>query len=160
MAKSAAKKPAKKVGRPSLYSDRIAQQICELIAEGESLRSICERHGFPSRTVVRDWLVTREDFRAKYARAREEQADVMDEKILDVADSCTPETAQADRVKIAAYQWRAAKLKPKVYGDKVMSEISGPDGAPIETLAMTPDEAARKAAFMLAKGLKATKRKT
>ena len=51
-------------------------------------------------------------------RAREWQADYMDDLILETANDCTAETAQADRVKIGAYQWRAARLKPKVYGDR------------------------------------------
>lgn len=71
-------------------------------------------------------------FAAKCARAREAQADLMDERILEVADNCTPETAQADRVKISAYQWRASKLAPKKYGDKVVNEHSGPNGGPIQ----------------------------
>ena len=55
----------------------------------------------------------------------------MDDKILTVANECTPETAHADKVKIAAYQWRAAKLAPKKYGEKTQQEISGPDGSPL-----------------------------
>jgi hypothetical protein len=50
-------------------------------------------------------------------RAREWQADYMDDLILDTANACTPESSSADKVKISAYQWRAAKLKPKFYGD-------------------------------------------
>lgn len=52
----------------------------------------------------------------------------MDHKILSVADASTPETAQADRVKIAAYQWRASKLAPKRYGDKLDLTHANPDG--------------------------------
>lgn len=63
-------------------------------------------------------------FAAKCARAREDQAELMDEMILDVANASTPETAQCDRVKISAYQWRAAKLKPKVYGDQPQTQVS------------------------------------
>jgi hypothetical protein len=85
------------------------------------------------RTVWR-WLDDRPEFASKYARARELQGDWMDEKILTVADACTPETAAADRVKIDAYKWRAAKLAPKKYGDKIQQEHAGPDGGPIEWL--------------------------
>jgi hypothetical protein len=41
------------------------------------------------------------------------QADLMDDLILETANACTPATAQADKVKIAAFQWRASKLMPK-----------------------------------------------
>ncbi len=91
---------------------------------------------------------TDEAFAAKCARAREMQADYMDDLILDVAHACTPETANADRVKISAYQWRASKLAPKRYGDKVTNVVEGGD-RPVE-LAVTDIDAARRVAFLLA----------
>lgn len=118
-------------GRPSSYTDEMADAICGAIAEGASLRQICELEGMPGRRTVLDWLEKHEDFRAKYARAREHQADVMDDLVLHVADTCDSENYQAARVKIAAYQWRASKLRPKVYGDKVQQEHTGPGGGPV-----------------------------
>lgn len=126
-------KPKGKVGRPSLYSENLVDTICRRIANGESLRSICSEETFPDRNTVIRWLWEKPDFATKYAHAREAQADFMDDKILETADSCTPETAAADRVKIAAYQWRASKLKPKVYGDKVGVESSGSIAVTIAT---------------------------
>lgn len=113
-------------GPPQSYTPELAEQICKNIAEGESLRRICMKDGMPSRMTVLRWLERdHEGFVAKYARAREAQADTMDDFILDVANACTPETAQADRVKIGAYQWRAMKLAPKKYGDKQQVEHTG-----------------------------------
>lgn len=137
-------------GRPSSFTQETADLICERIAEGESLRQICEDEGMPHRVTVLRWLDSNGGFAAKYARARELQGDVMDEKILAVADECTNENAQAARVKIDAYKWRAAKLAPKKYGDKVQQEISGPDGGPIEHKTDDTD-AARRIAFLLSK---------
>lgn len=117
-------------GRPSLYSPKMVEDICDRIADGESLRTICDDATMPDRRTVLRWLDAHPDFAAKYARAREAQGDAMDDKILAVADACTAETAAADRVKIMAYQWRAAKLAPKKYGDKI--EHTGPNGGPIE----------------------------
>lgn len=117
-------------GRPSLYSPTLVEAICDRIADGESLRTICEDGTMPDRRTVLRWLDAHPEFATKYARAREAQGDAMDEKILAVADACTSETAAADRVKILAYQWRAAKLAPKKYGDKI--EHTGPNGGPIE----------------------------
>lgn len=75
--------------------------------------------GMPHRSTVIRWMADDERFATKCARAREAQADLMDDKILDVAEASTSETAASDRVKIAAYQWRASKLAPKKYGDKL-----------------------------------------
>ena len=69
---------------------------------------------------------------------------------METANACTPATAQADRVKISAFQWRAAKLKPKVYGDKAEVAMTGANGGPVQTVSATveisandPIEAAR-----------------
>jgi len=113
------------MGRPSIKTPELIEAICDAIADGRSLRSICDDDGMPSTQTVRRWLDEDEDFVAKYARAREAQADVMDDKILIVADACTSENAAAARVKIDAYKWRASKLAPKVYGDKQQLEHSG-----------------------------------
>lgn len=113
------------MGRRSDYTEELAEVILDAIMDGRSLREICQSDDMPDRRTVLRWLEANAEFAAKCARAREAQADLMDEKILAVADACTVETAQADRVKIAAYQWRASKLKPKVYGDKLDVESKG-----------------------------------
>lgn len=118
------------------FSPAIADAILMRIADGESLRTICKDEGMPSRQTVLRWLwgesseAIEYGFVAKYARAREAQGDAMDDRILDVADHVTSESAAADRVRLAALQWRAAKLRPKVYGEKVA--IGGaPDLGPV-----------------------------
>ncbi len=113
------------MGRPSSYTEEIADTICERLMEGRSLRSICDDEDMPDRRTVVRWQVQHEDFATRCARARELQADLMDDMILDAANACTVEDAQAARVKISAYQWRASKLAPKKYGDKVQTEHSG-----------------------------------
>lgn len=114
------------MARPTDFTEAKALEICERLIEGESLRKICGDKLMPNRSTVLRWLAKHSDFAAKYARAREAQADLMDDKILDVADACTPETAHADKVKIGAYQWRASKLAPKKYGDRL--ELGGSIG--------------------------------
>jgi hypothetical protein len=113
------------MGRPSTFTQEVADAICERIADGESVRVICSEPGMPNRATVLRWLSEHPEFAAKHAHAREAQADVMDEIILDCAMACTPESAPADRVRIGALQWRAARLAPKKYGDKLDMNLSG-----------------------------------
>jgi hypothetical protein len=107
-------------------------RICEQIAEGRSLRAICTDEGMPSKSTVFVALGEDKAFADQYARARETQADTLFEEVLEIADS----TNQADdrRVKIDARKWMAGKLRPKVYGDKVQQEVSGPNGGAIEVV--------------------------
>lgn len=123
-------------GRPSTFSQEVADAICERIAEGESLRSICSADEMPNKATVFRWLVEYPDFATKYAHAREAQADVLVDEIVAIAD--TPqlgvktktnekgeiETTEGDmiehrRLQISARQWMAEKLRPKKYGPKL-----------------------------------------
>lgn len=103
------------------YPAEIRETILSRIADGESLRAICRDDGMPGRETVREWLASDEDFRAKCARAREEQADVLFEDMADIEERTLSGEIKADvaRVVLSSRQWRAAKLKPKVYGDKI-----------------------------------------
>lgn len=106
-------------GRPSSFSNEIAEQICHGLIEGSSLYEICQQDGMPAYRTVFDWLDANEDFRSKCARARELQAEFMDYMVMKTAENCTKDDAYAAKVKIAAYQWRAMKLAPKKYGDRL-----------------------------------------
>jgi hypothetical protein len=114
-------KPGNKIGRPSTYTPEVAKLICDRIAEGESLRSICRDEGMPAHQTVDNWLIKDPEFAAKYARAREAQADVMDDRQMEIiqrldARDLDPHSA---KVMIGVLQWRASKLAPKRYGDKI-----------------------------------------
>jgi hypothetical protein len=143
------------IGRPSKYSDELADIICERLMDGKSLREICrDDDAMPHRITVIRWMAADPAFATKCAYAREEQGDYMDDLILETANACTPETAAADRVKIAAYQWRAAKLRPKKYGDNSKHTLSGPDDGPIK-VELTREEQGRALAFLLSEADKA-----
>jgi hypothetical protein len=134
------------LGRPSAFSQQIADVICEELANGRSLRAICADDGMPSKSAVFRWLAANVEFRDQYARAREAQADALADEILDIADNGGNDTYTDDdgrervnvdviarsRLRVDARKWIAAKLKPRVYGDKIAAELSGVDGRPIE----------------------------
>jgi len=111
------------IGRPSDYTPEITDRVCEELMAGKSLIKICEAEDMPDRGTVVRWMNSNPDFASKCARAREEQAEFMDDLILDAANACDEDNAQSTRVKISAYQWRAMKLKPKKYGDKIQQDI-------------------------------------
>lgn len=123
------------MGRPSSYTPELGDLILNGLIAGESMRKLCAPEDMPDRGTVVRWLAEHPDFAAKYAHAREAQADTMDDMILEEAEKVTPETAAAARVKIDAYKWRAAKLKPKVYGDKI--QHADADGGKLETPVVT-----------------------
>lgn len=125
-------------GRPCDFTPEIANEICDRLAKGESLRSICadtEAGWLPGETTVRRWLAGLEDwneeFRRQYAHAREAQADTKFDEADTIAKAATVENVQVARLQIDTIKWQTSKLAPKKYGDKVV--IGGdPDGAPIQ----------------------------
>ncbi len=103
--------------------------VCERIARGESLRTICKDKDMPTARGVLKWLNADGNDAAvqQYARAREEQADFYADEIIGIADdeSLDPNSR---RIMIDARKWAASKLRPKVYGDKLA--LGGADDLP------------------------------
>jgi hypothetical protein len=75
------------MGRPSKYSEVIADAICDEIATGRSVLQICEGTGFPGERTVYRWLEINEESRQKYARTREFQAEHYAAPIVALADT-------------------------------------------------------------------------
>jgi hypothetical protein len=125
------------IGRPTDFSEELTEEICDLLTDGKSMRKICMDPGKPTRKTIERWMARYPEFAAKIAHARTLQADYMDDLILDTARACTPETAQCAKVQISTYQWRAAKLAPKVYGDKAEVVHTGAGGRPIQSVTAT-----------------------
>lgn len=108
---------AKKIGRPTVMTEEVKNEILSRLIEGESLRSITRDEDMPTIRTVMYHLRKDEAFFQQYALAREEQADTYADEIVDIADK-TDDPAKA-RLQIDARKWVASKLKSKSYGDKV-----------------------------------------
>lgn len=118
------------VGRPSTYTQDLADKICSQLSEGISLRTVCLSEDMPDKATVFRWLRTNKDFCDQYARAKEESADALFEETQDIADeslkgaeNADPKAAgaivQAYRLRVDTRKWMMSKQKPKKYGDKV-----------------------------------------
>ena len=126
------------MGRHSEYNTETADRICERIANGESLKAICDEEGQPSKSTVFKWLNENKAFSDKYARAREAQADALFDDILSIADDGrndwmerkdaeqenmgwreNGEALRRSQLRIDARKWMAGKLRPKKYGEKL-----------------------------------------
>jgi hypothetical protein len=128
-------------GRPTDYNQQIADDICERISDGESLRAICKSEKMPNKATVFRWLAKNEEFSDQYARAREEQAESFADEITSIADEM-PDLdplydadgkliemrihgayVQWQKNRVDARKWVASKLKPKKYGDKIDHDV-------------------------------------
>jgi hypothetical protein len=107
--------------------------VCEQIANGKSLREICKAEGFPAPSTICLWLKENADFAEHYAHARERQADLYADEIIEIADAAKNEDAQVARLRVDARKWKASKLAPKRYGEKMDLNHSG--GVKVERIA-------------------------
>ena len=127
------------------YPESVRLEICERIAKGESMVSICASEGMPVQSVVYNWLTVDKEFLEKYARAREQQAEHYLDEIIAISDDVSldeiidgegnprtnNEAIQRSRLKVDTRKWAMSKLAPKKYGDKITQELTGKDGGAI-----------------------------
>jgi hypothetical protein len=120
--------PARPNGRPTIFSDALAQTIFDRVASGELLIDICAEDGMPSTTTFYRWMEEKgQGFRDAFTRARREQADWFVEDTVRIAD--TEIDANRARVRVLARQWLAERLNASKYGSKVA--LTGHDGGPL-----------------------------
>lgn len=161
---------------PTAYSRERAEHICHELAEGKSLRLVCKELGIAPQTVY-GWVIdNHEGFGDQYARARHlmalRWADELDEiashknndYYVDDEGKLKPdlEHIARSRLRIDTRKWMLSKMLPKVYGDKIITEVTGKDGGPVEmqatkidVLALDPDQRDQLKQILLA----ATKQK-
>ena len=138
-------------GRPTLYTQEVADRICDMIANDQPLSEILVE-GMPSHSTVMRWLRENVEFRNNYADAREAQAEWQSDYIRGLGGKAEMGLIPPDAARVAmdAYKWSAGKRNPKKYGDKIQQEVTGKDGGPIQYETLSTDELLAKAKAMLA----------
>lgn len=104
-------------GRPTIYTEQLAQTICDLIEDGLSLRKVCARDDMPNRASVNKWLNENSVFSDQYARACKVRRENKFEEMYEIAEK-TDEVQRA-RLLVDVLKWQLSKEEPKKYGDKI-----------------------------------------
>ena len=127
-------------GRPTIYDQAKANQICEDVSNGHSIVRACTNAEI-NRTTVYSWLEHKPEFLTAFTRARQLQAHSLADDCLEIAERCTQQDANAARVHIET-KWRMAGRMNAIYNDKVVQELTGANGGPIATQVDTTQLAA------------------
>lgn len=131
-------------GRPSDYTQELADKICEELAQGKSMRTVCHSDEMPAMSTVFKWLREKEGFSEQYVKAKQEATDAMAEDILDIADDGSndlmtiqkgkqsyevenKEVTNRSRLRVDTRKWLMSKMKPKKYGDRIDMTTNGKD---------------------------------
>jgi hypothetical protein len=131
---------AKKMGRPTKYTEELVAEICERVANGTPLREICREDDKPSWVTFYNWLCADNELSLRFARCRELGTDAIAEDAIAILDTI-PERIDGGKMDSAYVQWQRnrveyrlkllAKWNPKRYGDKTI--LSGDKENPIQT---------------------------
>lgn len=98
------------------YSKELAGEICQRIAEGETLRTICCDSDMPDRSSIREWRLKNKEFSAQYALSVESRTEVMFDDILSIADNVAHDKNAINqaRLSIDSRKWYLSKVLPKI----------------------------------------------
>lgn len=122
------------------WSEELIADICDHLATGKSLIEIGKLQGYPSTDSMYRQMHRDPEFASAIARAREAQQDYEADACVKMADEATAENWQQVKLRIWARQWRAAKLAPKRYGDKIDVKHEGNVGVTVNIKRFTPEK--------------------
>jgi hypothetical protein len=138
-------------GRPSFFTEKLADEICELIAGGATTREIAQLEHMPNRCTIIAWglghakAAKEAGFPERYQAALVARCEVWAEDTIAIADDNEADSYTDDegrvqwnfdhinraRLRITSRQWYASKIARSRFGDKVTQEITGEGGGPI-----------------------------
>jgi hypothetical protein len=127
----------KRRGQPTLYTLKLAQEICDTIATtSKGITALCKENShWPHSDTVYAWLKDHNDFSVMYAKAKRNQIDCLINEIIEIADNqgndkyidengiekVNNAAVNRARLRIDTRKWLACKLVPRVYGDKYIA---------------------------------------
>ena len=128
-------------GRPSVYTEEMAQEICDRMTCGESIRSITGNSAhLPASSTVYLWIARDTcGFSERYVKAFNSRAVKLAEDILDIADdssrdvvvredgteSANSEFINRSRLRVDSRKWLLSKMSHTRFGDKVEKQADG-----------------------------------
>jgi len=132
--------------------ESVMTDVCEHLTEGKSLQEACRIVTDVKSHTILTWVEKYPELRDQYMQARARGYQLLADEIIAISDEADVEaryqnedvklvldaTAVArNRLRIDTRKWMLAKMLPKVYGDKVTSEITGANGGPVQIAALS-----------------------
>ncbi len=130
-------------GRPNCVTPELALAVCNELSSGKTLSQILEENPtWPSREAFYNYQRVNEEFDKMYTQAKRFQVDAMVDEAIRMARDRSKDCEIVDGKKvyntagimrdgliISSLKWYASKVYPKVWGEKVVQELTGLDGA-------------------------------
>jgi hypothetical protein len=103
---------------PSAYDDAAINIMFDQMVAGVGLTEACQDPRCPAYHEVYRRIHRDPEFAKRVLDARETQQQAMVDQTYVIANSATPENWQVARLRMQAIWWGAARLSPKMFGDK------------------------------------------
>lgn len=118
------------MARPSDYTKKLGELICDRVAQGENIDRIAEEADYPSKPTIYAWLKKHPEFFNDYRGARVIRADARSDRLDDYGRRVAAGTLAPDaaRVMIDIEKWQAGKENPKRYGDSTQIKHADANG--------------------------------
>ncbi len=135
-------KNTKVLGRPSIYNEDLAKLICERVAVNPvGIEALCKLYpDLPDHSTIKAWRKLHPLFSSWYLEAKALQAQLLVEDIDDLLPNevqyyidergnkrIDAPSASMLIAKINNRKWTAARLAPKIYGDRKTEENNSPE---------------------------------
>lgn len=134
---------AKRRAIPTAYSPELGAELCERLATGLSVRTICTAAGMPAYTTVFQWIHHHPEFAAQYQAARVAGCEAIADEVFVIADDTSKdrvtrklpngktvtetdhEHINRSRLRVDTRKWYLSKIVPKVFGDRIGLDVKG-----------------------------------
>lgn len=139
-------------GRPTIFNQSIADEICFRMANGESARVICRDDHMPCIATVFNWLKSNKQFLEQYEIAKEQMVECFASEMTEIADDSTNdfyekalkngdvsvvgdmELVNRAKLRVETRKWVCERLMPKRYGPKSDLNIGGQSENPLSVV--------------------------
>ena len=111
------------------WTDDLVARICLEVASGRGIAEVSQDDWCPSEPSIYRRMASDPEFADAIGKARASQQEREVEECVRMADAATPEDWQVVKLRIWARQWRASKLAPKKYGERL--QVAGDPAAPL-----------------------------
>jgi len=129
--------------KPRIRTPENAQKICDLLAEGFTLRQVAKELNCDA-SAITTWVREDNDFAPQYARAMDLRWERMAEEIQEISDEGTNDWMEREglttanhehisrsKLRVDTRKWLLSKMMPKKYGDRLVH--AGDPDAPLKT---------------------------
>lgn len=117
------------MARPSEYNIELCKEICELIADGDSVRSVLASNElYPDFTTWCRWKRDHDELRNLYVNAQQDKTESLIDNIQKVRDMALQGQIEPSvaNVVMQTDKWLASKFYPKMFGER-LQHANDPD---------------------------------